>query len=98
MGPQELGIKAFCVSDEIFGGWQWSSWGLELMTKEEFLKTSLVRKVIFLKHGDRTRGQEELPGTMRRDWLYTWESGEVKSRGSFQGDFHMLKTHRILEA
>nr|XP_060475687.1 uncharacterized protein LOC132669701 [Panthera onca] len=36
------------------------SWGPEPTAKKEFLKTSLVQKVILLKHGDRTHGQEEL--------------------------------------
>ena len=52
------------------------------MTKKEFLKMSLVQKGDFIEAGDRTRGQEELP--QQRDWFYTVEMGEVKSRGSFQ--------------
>ena len=34
--------------------------GSELMAKKEFLKTSLYKKVILLRHGDRTSGQNEL--------------------------------------
>lgn len=66
-------------------------WDPEPTAKKEFSKTSLVQKVILLKHGDRIRGQKELPQTLQRDWLYAWELGEVKSRGSFQRDFHVLK-------
>ena len=69
------------------------------MAKKEFLKTSLVQKGDFIKARDGTRGQEELPRILRRDWVYSTGLGEVKSWGSFQGDFHMLKkTPRILEA
>ncbi|XP_043410479.1 ribonuclease 8-like [Prionailurus bengalensis] len=35
-------------------------WGPEPTAKKEFLKTSSVQKVILLKHGDRTHGQELL--------------------------------------
>ena len=54
--------------------------------------------MILLKHQNRTQGQEELP-RYPEETLAAWELGEVKSRGSFQRGFHMLKkTHRILEA
>ena len=47
------------------------------MTKERILKTSLVQNGGLLKHGDRTRGQEELlpPRVVRGGWLYTQELG-----------------------
>ena len=68
------------------------SFGLEPMAKKKFLKTSLVqKKVILLKHKDRACGQKELPCKYGGDSFI--ESGEIKSRGSFQGDFHMLKTY-----
>ena len=34
--------------------------GSGAMAKKEFLKTSLVQKVVLLKHRDRTHGQKEL--------------------------------------
>ena len=70
------------------------------MAKKEFLKTSLVQKGDFIKAQgqDLWAGRAAL-GTMRRDWLYTMELGEVKSMGSFYWDFHMLKKNpRIVEA
>ena len=75
-------------------------WGLELTAKKEFLKMSLVQKGDFIEaQGTRPMGRKSCPGTTMRDWFYTVELGEVKSRGSFQGDFHMLKEDsRILEA
>ena len=61
--------------------------GLEPMPEKEFLKMSLVQKVILLKHGDRTRGQKELYWGPE-EWLvvyYEVERGKVKretSRGT----------------
>lgn len=70
------------------------------MPKKEFLKHLWCKKkVILLKPGDMTRGQEELPLDLRRHSLYTMELGELKSRERFQKDFHVLKkVPGILEA
>ena len=35
-------------------------WGPEPMAKKEFLRRLWCKKVVFLKHGDRTCGQKEL--------------------------------------
>ena len=44
-------------------------------------------------------GRKSCTGVVKSDWLYIMQLKEVKSRGSFQRDFHKLKKiHRILEA
>lgn len=54
------------------------------MAKKEFLKSSLVKMVLLLKHRDRTPGQEELPQDHEERLAISVELGKVKSRGSFQ--------------
>ena len=58
--------------------------GPEPTAKKEFFKMSLVPKGDFIKARGQDHGQEELPTTVRRYWLYTMELGEKKSRGSFK--------------
>lgn len=49
--------------------------------QERILETSLVQKCGFLKHGDRTPGQEELlPRVVRGDRLCTRRLGEGEER------------------
>ena len=51
-----------------------------------------AKKVILLKHGDRTGGEEELSlGIMRRDWFYTMELGGGKVQGKFPVSFSYTK-------
>ena len=47
--------------------------------------------MILLKHGDRTYGQEELPGIMKRHWLYTMELGGGKVQRTFPVRFSYAK-------
>ena len=51
------------------------SWGLELTAKKELLKTSLVQKGDFIKHGDKTDGQEEPHGVVMGNPLYILRLG-----------------------
>ena len=50
---QEFGVLG---PDAVLEWWG----GPELMAKKEFLSRLWCKKVIVLKHGDRTRGQKEL--------------------------------------
>ena len=57
---------------------------MELIAKKEFLKMSLMQKVILLKHGDRTCGQKELHWDCE-EWLliyYGAGGGKVKREAS----------------
>ena len=70
------------------------------MAKKEFLRHLWYKKVILLKHGDRPCGQKKLLywGCEGRLNIYLGE-GEIKTKGSVQKDFHMLKkTLKMLEA
>ena len=57
--------------------------------QERILETSLVQNGGLLKHGDRTRGQEELllPRVVRDGRLCTLRLGEGEGRGGFNGAF-----------
>ena len=65
------------------------------MAKKEFLKMSLVQKGDFIKAGTGPVGPKNCPGTMRRDWLYTLELGEIRSRGSFLKRFSHAKDSQV---
>ena len=57
------------------------------MAKKEFLRCLWCKKVILLKHGDRTRGQKELHWGCE-EWLVIYYGvREVKAKGGFQKDF-----------
>lgn len=58
--------------------------GSELMPKKEFLKTSLVqKKVILLKYGDKTHGQEELSWDCEERLTIYLAVGEIKIKGTW---------------
>ena len=69
----------------------WNGRGSELTARKEFLRLLQHKKVILLKYGDRPMVIKSCTGVVKSDWLYTMELGEIKSRGSFQKDFHMPK-------
>ena len=58
-----------------------------------------AKKMILLKHGNRTPGQKELSWGCE-EWLVLYYGvGEVKSKGGLQKDFDMLQmTPKIPEA
>ena len=57
------------------------------------------QKVVLLKHGNGPWSERAVLGGCEEQLLYTLELGGVKTKGSFQKDFHMLKkTPRTLEA
>ena len=56
--------------------------------QERILETSLVQNGGLLKHGDRTRGQEELlPRVVRDGRLCTLRLGEGEGKGGVSGVF-----------
>ena len=57
--------------------------------QERILETSLVQNGGLLKHGDRTRGQEELqlPRVVRDGRLCTLRLGEGEGNGGLNGAF-----------
>ena len=57
------------------------------------------KKVILLKHKDRTHGQKELRWVVKNGWLHTVELGRYRQKGGLQKDFDVLKrTPEIPEA
>lgn len=67
--------------------------------QERILEISLVRKVVLLKHRDRTPGQKELlPQGCEGQLTIYFGVGEVKRRDVPKGFRMLKKTPRILEA
>ena len=62
------------------------------MAKKEFLETSLVQKVILLKHGDRTGGTKSTALGLRGERLIIYSgAGGGKVKGKFPKEFSYAK-------
>ena len=59
----------------------WKMLGFTTDGQEQNLETSLVQRVVLLKHGDRAQGQEELPWDCEERLIILGEGG--KGKGMF---------------
>ena len=74
-----------------FLGWQWGSWGLEWQPKKNSLRHLWCKKVILLKHRDRTCGLEELPRDQQERLIIYYRVGGGKVQGKFPVRFSYAK-------